>query len=72
MGTRLAVDWTRCDGSGLCAALLPERIQRDEWGFPVLADPAADPADPADRRDAKAVRRAVATCPTLALYLTGT
>jgi ferredoxin len=68
MGARLAVDWTRCDGRGLCAELLPERIQRDEWGFPVLADP----ADRADRGDAKALRRAVAVCPTLALHLTDT
>ena len=78
MGTRLAVDWTRCDGRGLCAELLPERMRLDEWGFPVLSDTAvdpadpSDPADPADPADAKAVRRAVAACPTLALRLTNT
>jgi ferredoxin len=60
---RLAVDWTRCDGHGLCTALLPERIARDEWGFPVLRDPAVGEADEPD------VRRAVAACPALALYL---
>jgi ferredoxin len=60
---RLAVDWTRCDGHGLCAALLPGRVTRDEWGFPVLRDAAVRAADEPD------VRRAVAACPALALYL---
>jgi ferredoxin len=56
----LAVDRTRCDGHGLCAALLPDVIGRDEWGFPILL-----PAAVAER-DA---RRAIAACPSLALYL---
>ena len=55
----LVVDWTRCDGHGLCARLLPEAVSLDEWGFPVIG-PIAD-ADPA------AVRTAVASCPRLAL-----
>jgi ferredoxin len=59
----LTVDWTRCDGHGLCAALLPRRITRDEWGFPVLHNAGVDTADEPD------VRRAVAACPALALYL---
>jgi ferredoxin len=60
---RLEIDWTRCDGHGLCADLLPQRIVRDEWGFPVIgrSDIAAD-----ELRDA---RRAVAACPALALRL---
>lgn len=60
---RLAVDWTRCDGHGLCHLLLPGRIAVDEWGFPIVHDP--DVAEP-DRSDA---RRAVAACPALALRL---
>jgi ferredoxin len=60
----LDIDWTRCDGHGLCAALLPERITRDEWGYPVLHATAVDPARPT------AARRAVAACPALALRLT--
>jgi ferredoxin len=63
---KLEIDWTRCDGHGLCAALLPERITRDEWGFPVLHDTAVNPEEPT------AVRRAVAVCPALALRLTNT
>jgi hypothetical protein len=32
----IEIDWTRCDGHGLCTELLPEQIARDEWGFPIL------------------------------------
>ena len=63
-GARLEIDWTRCDGHGLCAALLPDRIARDEWGFPVLD---GRPVGPTEE---KAVRRAVTVCPALALRLT--
>jgi ferredoxin len=52
-----------CDGSGLCAELLPERIQLDDWGYPIV-DPA--PITPELREHAE---RAVAACPTLALLL---
>jgi ferredoxin len=60
---RLQIDWTRCDGHGLCAALLPDRIGLDEWGFPVVRSPALPGGDAAD------VRRVVAACPALALRL---
>jgi len=62
----LQIDWTRCDGHGLCAALLPERITRDEWGFPILHDVHED------AQDRSALRRAVAICPALALRLSET
>lgn len=62
----LQIDWTRCDGHGLCAALLPGRITRDEWGFPILHDVRED------ARDTPALRRAVAACPALALRLSQT
>jgi ferredoxin len=62
----LLVDWTRCDGHGLCAELLPHRISRDEWGFPIVA---GRPVAPAELRP---TRRAVALCPALALRLAGT
>ena len=60
---RLQVDWTRCDGHGLCARLLPERLDVDEWGFPVVLD-AQVPAGLVPH-----ARRAVAACPRLALRL---
>lgn len=60
---RLDVDWTRCDGHGLCARLLPEQVALDEWGFPVLAGP--EIAAGLEQH----ARRAVAACPRLALRL---
>jgi len=59
----LRVDPIACEGHGLCAELLPERITLDEWGYPIV-DPA--PLPPRLERDAK---RAVAACPRLALLL---
>jgi ferredoxin len=61
MTPSLAIDWTRCDGHGLCAALLPDRITRDEWGFPIVHAPDVS------ERDA---RRVIAACPALAMHLT--
>ena len=65
--SRLHIDWTACDGRGLCAELLPELLGRDEWGYPVPRDGAREPAVP-DALAAHA-RRAVAVCPRLALRL---
>lgn len=52
-----------CDGSGLCAELLPERIRLDDWGYPIV-DPR--PLTPELRDHAE---RAVAACPMLAVLL---
>ncbi|HEY8719468.1 ferredoxin [Pengzhenrongella sp.] len=60
----LAIDWTRCDGHGLCAALLPGSIRLDDWGYPVLDQARIAAAEPSD------VKRAVSVCPALALRLT--
>jgi ferredoxin len=59
---QLVVDWILCDGHGLCAELLPERITLDEWGYPII-----DPDIPPHLADH--ARRAVAACPKLALSL---
>jgi len=59
----LRVDPIACDGRGLCAELIPERITLDEWGYPIV-DPA--PLTPSLQRHAE---RAVAACPMLALRL---
>ena len=66
---RLHVDWTRCDGHGACAELLPELLETDEWGFPIVRGEARDPEVPAalDRH----ARRAVKACPVQALRLLG-
>jgi ferredoxin len=60
---RLRVDPIACDGRGLCAELLPEWIDLDDWGYPMISD---DPISAIDEEDA---RRAVAACPVLALRL---
>ncbi|MBV9592308.1 MAG: ferredoxin [Actinobacteria bacterium] len=60
---RIEIDWTRCDGHGLCAALMPQRIRRDEWGFPLIDSVGLD------QRESAAVRRVVAACPALALRI---
>jgi ferredoxin len=59
----LEIDWTRCDGHGLCADLLPDRIRRDEWGFPIVGRKTVQPGEAQD------VRRTIAVCPALALRL---
>jgi NADH:ubiquinone oxidoreductase subunit F (NADH-binding)/ferredoxin len=61
---RLAVDWTRCRGHGLCAHLVPELMQLDEQGYPISLD---IPVPPWLERQA---RQAVEMCPALALRLT--
>lgn len=61
---RMQIDWTRCDGHGLCAALLPGVISRDEWGYPVIDEPAMEALPVA------AMNRAVTACPALALRRT--
>jgi ferredoxin len=60
---RLEIDWTRCDGHGLCAQLLPELVSLDEDGFPVLHGREVDGAL------LPHARRTVGACPRLALRL---
>jgi ferredoxin len=60
---KLEIDWTRCDGHGLCARLLPERITLDDNGFPVVPDRHVD------EELLLHARRAVSVCPRLALRL---
>jgi ferredoxin len=62
-GLALRIDRIRCDGYGLCAELLPEAIELDEWGYPIVR-PGALPDDLLGH-----ARRAVDVCPVLALRL---
>ena len=64
---RLHVDWTRCDGHGSCAELLPELLETDEWGFPLVRGDQRDPVVPPTL--AKHAHRAVNACPLQALRL---
>ena len=52
-----------CDGHGLCAELLPERISLDEWGYPLID------SSPIQDGLVSQARRAVDACPVLALRL---
>jgi len=59
----LRVNPIACDGSGLCAELIPERVRLDEWGYPII-DPRPITPELEDHAE-----RAVAACPTMALLL---
>lgn len=63
MSMKLEIDPISCTGHGLCADLVPELIELDEWGYPIIH------AD-VPRGLAAHARRAVNACPTLALRLT--
>lgn len=64
---RLHVDWTRCDGRGLCTELLPRVLTRDEWGYPVVRDGSREPE--VARGEHADAREAVQLCPRLALSI---
>ena len=59
----IRVNPSACVGHGMCAELLPELIQLDPWGYPILSS-AAVPRPLADH-----ARRAVQACPALALLI---
>lgn len=63
MSFRVRLDPIACDGRGICADLLPERIELDDWGYPIV-----DPT-PMNGMVLDHARRAVAACPVLALRL---
>jgi ferredoxin len=62
-GLRLEIDRIACDAYGTCAELLPEGIDLDEWGYPIIA-PGNVPLHLVDL-----AKRAVDGCPVLALRL---
>lgn len=63
MADTLRVNPIACSGHGVCAELLPELIELDEWGYPIVdSRPVPRALDPE-------ARRAVAACPALALRL---
>ena len=71
MSETLHIDWTRCQGRGLCVELLAATLQRDEWGYPLAAgvqgrERTDIPIRPEDRH---AAAEAVRLCPLAALSL---
>ncbi len=67
--SRLHVDWTRCDGHGLCADLVPEVLTRDYWGYPLARSGNPRLEIPPHVEDH--ARRAARMCPLLALRVVG-
>lgn len=63
MSRELVVDRIKCDGRGLCAELLPERIRLDDWGYPIITP------GPVPDHLVRHAERAVEDCPVLALAL---
>jgi ferredoxin len=61
---QLRVDWPQCHARGLCAELLPEVVDLDEWGYPIVSGQVDDDVLPL-------AREAVRMCPRLALRLVG-
>lgn len=61
---RLRVDPITCTAHGVCAELLPEWIELDEWGYPVFD------GEPLPAQLEGHARKAVSGCPVLALKLT--
>jgi ferredoxin len=69
MSVSLKIDWTKCDGRGHCAEILPELLAVDPWGYPISRQGSgpgtkliAVPAGLEEHADL-----AVAVCPKLAL-----
>ncbi|HEY7484186.1 MAG TPA: NADH-ubiquinone oxidoreductase-F iron-sulfur binding region domain-containing protein [Streptosporangiaceae bacterium] len=60
---QLTVDWSRCDGHGVCALVVPDLLRLGADGFPVISN---TPVPDWLEEDA---RHAVAMCPALALRL---
>jgi ferredoxin len=61
---RLRVNPILCTGFGYCAEIVPELIALDDWGFPIVN------SQPIESNDLlHLARRAVATCPQVALLL---
>jgi ferredoxin len=63
MSHQLRVNPIACSGHGVCAELLPEIIELDPWGYPILLS-ASVPHGLVGH-----AKRAVAACPTLALIM---
>ena len=68
MSTHLDIDWTRCQGRGLCVELLPELLVEDDWGYPEARD--RDHSLPVPQTLQRYAEEAVRDCPRLALRLT--
>lgn len=63
MSNRIVINPITCDGHGMCAEMLPELIDLDDWGYPIVRSAEVPPHLRAT------ARRARQMCPMLALLL---
>ena len=63
MAKTLRLNPIRCDGYGICAFVLPERIRLDEWGYPIVD------GEPLHGSQVEHAIRAARACPTFALLV---
>ena len=63
MSKGLRLNPIACEGHGLCAEVLPELIELDDWGYPIVD------GRPVPKELLAHAQRAVDVCPTLALAL---
>jgi len=59
----LRIDRIACDGRGTCAEVLPELIELDDWGYPIIANGSVP------RNLERLANAAVELCPKMALEL---
>lgn len=59
----LHIDRIACDARGTCAELLPELMELDDWGYPIIAD------GPVPQDLERLAHAAVELCPKMALQL---
>jgi ferredoxin len=64
----LHIDWTRCDGRGICIELLPEILTEDDWSYPLAVDGSGNDI-PVPTRLRGYATQAVAQCPRAALTM---
>jgi ferredoxin len=70
MSMKLHIDWTQCDGRGLCIELLPEILAEDDWAFPMGRDGSGNDVN-VPAKLVPYAQRSVAQCPRSALRLSG-
>ncbi len=62
MAQVLRVDWPSCEARGLCHEVLPELVDLDEWGYPIVKGPLT-------KELMDHAKEAVKVCPRLALRI---
>jgi ferredoxin len=64
MTVEMRINPIDCVAHGICAELLPEWVELDEWGYPVVD------AQPLPAQLVKKAKRTATACPARAIVLT--